>query len=471
MSSVIDEEVKKEPEVKEPPAILDERGEPVRAEVIAGVKKDPLYRRPAFLIAAILIFLVGALLGVRYWLYARSHETTDDAFIDAHITQVSPKVSGYVVKLYVDSNQQVNQGDLLAEIDPRDFQAKLDQAKAALAAGEARLKEARSGVTLTRANTKANVQQAAASVQHARAGVAASQAQAAADRSRVSQAGATIDTARANLQQARAQLSATEAEVVRAQADVARYQQLFGKDEVSRQQLDQAIATARTAEAQVRAAQERVSAAAAQVEEMQASRSAAGENAHKAQSEVGAAEAQVNEALGRLAQANTGPQQIAVSEAQAQTAGASIAQLQAAVAQAELELSYTKIYAPETGRVTHKSVEQGALIQVGQPLMAIVPGDVWVTANFKESQIGRIRPGQPVDIYVDAFPGKVFKGRVDSIQAGTGAQFSLLPPENATGNYVKVVQRLPAKIVFIEPPDPNHILAPGMSVEPEVKVP
>jgi membrane fusion protein (multidrug efflux system) len=470
MSSVIDEEVKKEPEVKEAPEILDERGDPVRAEVIAEVKKRPLYRRPAFLIAAILIFLVGAILGVRYWLYARSHETTDDAFIDAHITQVSPKVSGYVVKLYVDANQQVNKGDLLAEIDPRDFQAKLDQAKAALAAGEARLKEARSGVTLTRANTKANVQQAAASVQHARAGVGASQAQAAADRSRVSQAGATIDTARANLQQARAQLRAAEAELVRAQADVTRYQQLFGKDEVSRQQLDQATAAARTAEAQVRAAQERVSAAAAQVEEMQASRSAAGENARKAQSEVGAAEAQVNEALGRLAQANTGPQQVAVSEAQAQTAGASIEQLQAAVAQAELELSYTKIYAPETGRVTHKSVEPGALVQVGQPLMAIVPGDVWVTANFKENQIGRIQPGQPVDINVDAFPDKVFKGRVDSIQAGTGAQFSLLPPENATGNYVKVVQRVPVKIVFAEPPDPKHLLAPGMSVEPEVKV-
>jgi membrane fusion protein (multidrug efflux system) len=470
MSSVVDEEVKKEPEVKEAPEILDERGEPLRPEVAPAAAKRPLYRRPSFLIAAVLIFFVGALLGLRYWLYARSHETTDDAFIDAHVTQVSPKVSGYVVKLYVDSNQQVNKGDLLAEIDPRDFQAKLDQAKAALAAGEARFKEARTSVDLTRVNTRAKVQQASASVQRARAGVSSSQAQAAADRSRISQAGATIDTARANLQQTRAQLSAAEAELVRAQADVTRYQQLFSKDEVSRQQLDQATATARTAEAQVRAAQERVSASAAQVQEMQASQGAATENAQKAQADVAGAKAQVNEALGRLAQANTAPQQVAVSEAQAQTAGASIEQLQAAVAEAELELSYTKIYSPETGRVTHKSVEQGALIQAGQPLMAIVPGQVWVTANFKESQIGRIQPGQTVEINVDAFPDKVFKGHVDSIQAGTGAQFSLLPPENATGNYVKVVQRVPVKIVFDEPPDPKHMLAPGMSVEPEVKV-
>ncbi|HEX8888649.1 MAG TPA: HlyD family secretion protein, partial [Pyrinomonadaceae bacterium] len=149
----------------------------------------------------------------------------------------------------------------------------------------------------------------------------------------------------------------------------------------------------------------------------------------------------------------------------------SIEQLQSALDQAELELSYTKIYAPESGRVTRKAVEEGALVQVGQPLLAVVPGDVWVTANFKENQVGEIKPGQPVEIYVDAYPGKAFKGHVDSIQMGTGARFSLIPPENATGNYVKVVQRVPIKIVF-EPDqlDAQHTLAPGMSVEPEVKV-
>ena len=473
MSSVIDEEVKSEKE-KDPdsPKIVDADGLPLleRAHHEEAVRKRPLFRRPAFLIVAAIILVVAAIVGIRYWLYARSHESTDDAFIEAHVIQISPKVSGHVVKLYVDSNQQVNKGELLAEIDPRDYQAKVDQAKAALTAGQARLKEARSGVDLARANTRANVEQASASVQQARSGVSASRASVAAEQSRVNQAGATIETAKANLEQARAQVNAAQAELVRAQADVNRYQQLYSKDEISKQRLDQAIATARTAEAQVQAAQNKVAAAESQVNEMQSARTTASETARRAQSQVGSAQAQVNEALGRLAQANTGRQQVAVSQAQADTAGASIEQLQAVLDQAELELSYTKIYAPDSGRVANKSVEQGALVQAGQPLLSIVPGDVWVTANFKESQIGRMQPGQPVEISVDAYPDKSFKGHVDSIQPGTGARFSLLPPENATGNYVKVVQRVPVKIVFDEPPDPKHMLAPGMSVEPEVYI-
>jgi membrane fusion protein (multidrug efflux system) len=469
MSTTIDDEVEVEDERKEP-VLIDEHGEPVQPEVDAQTRKRPLYRRPAFLIAAVIVLLIGAAIGVNYWLYARSHETTDDAFIDAHVTPVSPKVSGYVAKVHVKANQQVKKGDLLIEIDPRDYQARLDQANAALAAGEARLKEARTGVELTRANSKANVQQVSGTVQQARAGVEASRAQAAAERTRVTQARATVNTAQANLQQAQAQVAAAQAELVRAQADVARYQELYNKDEVSRQRLDQAIATARTAEAQTEAARQRALAAASQVSESQAAQGTAAENARKAEVQIAGAQAQVREAQGRLAAANTAPQQIASSEAQAETASASLEQLRAAVAQAELELSYTKLFAPDDGRVTNKSVEEGALVQSGQPLMAIVPGDVWVTANFKENQIGEMRAGQPVDITVDAYPDKTFKGHVDSLHAGTGARFSLLPPENATGNYVKVVQRVPVKIVFDEPPDPQHMLAPGMSVEPEVKI-
>lgn len=470
MSTTIEDEVKDEEERKEP-VLVDEQGEPLEPEgPTPATRKRPLYRRPAFLIAAVILLLVAAVFGIRYWLYARSHESTDDAFIDAHITPVSPKVSGYIVKVHVDSNQQVKKGDLLVEIDPRDYQAKLDQAKAALAAGEARLKEARTGVDLTRANSRANVQQASGTVQQARAGVEASRAQAAAERTRVTQAGAATTSAQANLQQAQAQVDAAQAELVRAQADVARYQELYNKDEVSRQRLDQAIATARTAEAQTEAARQRAAAAASQVRESEAGQRTAAETARRAEIQIGAAQAQVNEAQGKLAAANTAPQQIASSEAQAQTASASLEQLQAAVAQAELELSYTKLYAPDDGRVTNKSIEEGALVQPNQQLMAIVPGDVWVTANFKENQIGRMQPGQAVEITVDAYPGKTFKGHVDSIQAGTGARFSLLPAENATGNYVKVVQRVPVKIVFDEPPDPKHLLAPGMSVVPEVKV-
>ncbi len=451
--------------------VVDEYGEPLSDESHEHVKKRPIYKRPTFLIGAAVVLLIVLLLGLRYWLYARSHESTDDAFIDGHIVQVSPKVSGYVAKVYITDNQSVKAGDLLVELDPRDFEAKLAQAKAALNAGVAQHRQAQTQVTLTRVTTSANLQQASAGVRQARSGVTGARASAASELSRTSQAQAGIGTAEANLQQARSQVAAAEAEAVRANADVQRYQVLYDKDEISRQRLDEAIAEARTANAQVAAARDKVAAAEAQVREAHAATSAQASTAQRAQAQVGGAHAQVNEALGRLAQANSGPQQVAVSQAQAASAGANLQQLQAAVDEAELQLSYTKIYAPDSGRVTRKAVEVGALVQVGQPLMAIVPGDVWVTANFKESQIGDIRPGESVDITVDAYPQKVFKGHVDSIQAGTGARFSLIPPENATGSYVKVVQRVPVKIVF-EPNqiDPQHILAPGMSVVPEVRV-
>jgi membrane fusion protein (multidrug efflux system) len=456
---------------KKLPAVVDEYGEPLSDETHEHGKKRPLYKRPALLIGAVIVVLIVLVLGLRYWLYARSHETTDDAFIDGHIVQVSPKVSGYVTKVYVTDNQSVNAGDLIVELDPRDFEAKLAQAKAALNAGLAQQRQAQTQVTLTRVTTRANLQQASAGVQQARSGVAGARAGAESERSRTSQAQAGVGTAEANMQQARSQVTAAEAEAVRANADVQRYQTLYEKDEISRQRLDEAIAVARTANAQASAARDKVAAAQAQVGEARAATSAQASVAQRAQTQVGGANAQVNEALGRLAQANSAPQQVAVSQAQAASAGANLQELQAGVDQAELELSYTKIYAPESGRVTRKAVEVGALVQVGQPLLAVVPGDVWVTANFKESQLGNIRPGESVDITVDAYPDKTFKAHVDSIQAGTGARFSLIPPENATGSYVKVVQRVPVKIVF-EPNqiDPQHMLAPGMSAVPEVRV-
>ena len=432
--------------------------------------KKPLYKRPAVLVVASIVLLAGVFIGVRYWLYARSHESTDDAFIDGHIIQISPKASGYVAKVYVDDNQQVKAGDLLVELDARDYEARLQQAKAALDAGLAKQNEAKTNVSLTRATTSANVQQARATVERMRSDVESSRAGASSSQSRASQAASAISTAQANLEQARAQVQAAQAETTRANADVGRYQALYAKDEVSKQQLDQAVAAERTANARLDAARQKVSANEAQVNEARSSHVAATETARQAQTQIGSAQAGVSEALGRLAQANTAPQQVAVSQAQSETAGATTEQLRAEVEQAELELSYTKIYATEDGRVTRKSVEEGALVQIGQPLLAIVPGNVWVTANFKESQIGRMAVGQPVGISVDAYPDKVFKGHLDSIQAGTGARFSLIPPENATGNYVKVVQRVPVKIVFDEPPDPKHMLSPGMSVIPEVAI-
>ena len=419
---------------------------------------------------AVVVLLIALIGGIRYWLYARSHESTDDAFIDGHIIQVSPKVSGYVAKIYVSDNQQVKAGDLLLELDARDYEVRLQQAQAALQAGQAKENEARTNVALTRASSNADVQQAAATVRRSRVDVEASRAAAASSQGRANEAASAIATAQANVEQARSQVLAAEAEATRANNDVARYQQLLAKDEISRQQLDQAVAVAKTATAQLDVARQKVDAAMAQVSEARSAQVAAAQTARQTQTQIGGEQASVSEALGRLAEANTAPQKVAVSEAQSTTASATTEQLRAAVQQAELELSYTKIYAPDDGRVTRKSVEEGALVQVGQPLLAIVPGDVWVTANFKEGQIGRIAPGQPVEITVDAYSDKTFKGHVDSIQAGTGSKFSLIPPENATGNYVKVVQRVPVKIVFDEPPDPKRMLAPGMSVVPEVKV-
>jgi membrane fusion protein (multidrug efflux system) len=444
--------------------------EEIQDQPDAEVARRPFYKRRGVLIIGAVVLLLAVIFGVRYWLYARSHESTDDAFIDGHIIQVSPKVSGYVAKIYVKDNQQVKEGDLIAELDARDYEVRLQQAQAALDAGLAKENEAKSNVSLTRATSSATVQQARAAVQRSRTQVQSQRAGAASSQSKANEASSAVATAEANVAQTQAQVVAAQADVTRVNADVERYRALYAKDEVSKQQLDQAVAAANTANAQLEAARQRVTAAQARVNEARAAQSAAAQTAQQAESQIGGAQAGVNEALGRLAQANAAPQQVAVSEAQAKTAGAATEQLRAAVAQAELELSYTKLYAPESGRVTRKSVEEGALVQIGQPLMAIVTGDVWVTANFKESQIGRMTPGQSVEISVDAYPDKVFKGHIDSIQAGTGSRFSLIPPENATGNYVKVVQRVPVKIVFDESPDPKHMLAPGMSVVPEVKV-
>lgn len=394
--------------------------------------------------------------GVAYLIHISAHESTDDAFIEAHVIPVSPRVSGTVLRVLVNDNQVVKAGDLLVEIDPRDFEVRLEQARAALLAAQTRRQAAKVGVDLTDATTSAGLAQAEASVQ-------AAQAQADAARSRFQQAEAQVAAARAAQAQVQAEVLAAEADSTRADADLQRYRLLFEKDEISRQQLDHASAAAKAAEAHLAAAHAGVSAAEAQVKQSEAAQAASRDGAQEAASRVGEAQA-------RLAAARTAPQQVALSRSQEETAGAEIERLQAAVRQAELELSYTRIAAPSDGRVTRKSVEPGATVAPGQALLAVVAPDVWVIANFKETQLGKMRPGQKADIDVDAYPAKTFRGHVDSIQAGTGSRFSLLPPENATGNYVKVIQRVPVKIVFDEAPDTAHPLAPGMSVVPLVHV-
>jgi membrane fusion protein (multidrug efflux system) len=410
------------------------------------------------------------LIGVPYYNYAISHEWTDDAFVEGHIIQISSKVAGHVIRVHVTDNQEVTQGDRLVEIDSRQYAARLAQAHAALQATMARQQAAQATATLTHITADAGMQQASSGVDLTEAAVQTARAQVATTRSRLEQARAQVETAQAHAAEARAQILAAEAEAIRAEADVKRLRELARRDQISRQELDQAIATARTANARLDAARKKASAGEAQVAEARAAQQTAAESLRQAESQVTEAQARTGEAQGRLAAAAAAPHQVAVSRAQVELANAEVEQARAAIAQAELDLSSTQIAAPTSGYVTRRSVEAGAYAHVGQALMAIVSRDVWVVANFMETQLADMRPGQPVEISVDAYPTKRFKGRVDSIQAGTGARFSLLPPENATGNFVKVVQRVPVKIVFDEPLSPDHRLSPGMSVVPVVKV-
>lgn len=305
-------------------------------------------------------------------------ESTDDAFIASHVTTISPRVSGPVVHLLVDDNQEVKAGDELLEIDPHDFETKVAQARADLATAQGQLEQAK--------------------------------------------AQTTVDEAKAAQQQAA--VLAAEAEAHRAETDLKRYETVETRA-VSRSQFDTAQAQAESNTAALEVAREQAKAAAAQVN---------------------------------------------LSRVNAETAAAVIQQAEAKLRQAELDLSYTKVAAPVAGRVTRRTVEEGAYVSTGQSLLALVPTNVWVVANFKEIQLARMRPGQSVRLTVDAYPGREFKGKVDSIQAGSGAEFSLLPPENAVGNYVKVVQRVPVKIIFDEPLPPGLDISPGMSVIPEVRV-
>ena len=344
--------------------------------------QKPQHRWRKWLIAAavlVVLLIAGFIWGVPYLEHSLTHESTDDAFIDAHSVQISPKVSGYAVEVAVNDNQQVAAGDLLLKIDQREFQVALNRAQADLAAAVA---QREMGV-------------------------------------------AQREMAQASVQTAEADLASSIADRANSESELNRVQEVVARKAATPEQLDQASATAAMSEATVRGNRSKVDSATADV---------------------------------KLAQA-----QIDAADAQASQARASIAT-------AKLNLSYSEIYAPIAGRIARRSVNKGDLLQTGQALLVIVPANIYVTANYKETQLTDMRVGQPVQIEVDAFPDRPLRGHIDSFQPGTGAQFSLLPPENATGNYVKVVQRVPVKIVFDEQPEDLAKLSPGMSVVPDVKV-
>ncbi len=427
-------------------------------------------RKLPFIIAGIVI-VIAAVSGIAYWLYSRQFESTDDAFIDGNIVQVSPKVSAYVNKIYVKDNQYVHKGDLLIELDSRDYEAHLKQAESQLHIAQAQRKQASANADLTKKTTQAAQLQAESNVQTAQTNVNQTELAAQIKQLQIQQALTAVKTAQANLAQTRTQIPQAQANLDLAQKNFNRQQVLYRNGDISKQSFDQATTTLQTAQAQMESARKQVEAAQAKINEAQANVLTAQENYRQSLAQVDLTKSQVNESAGRLEDANAAPERVAVSETQVVTNEATIEQAQVAVSQAELELSYTKVYAPEDGYVTRKSVEEGQLVQAGSALMAIsVSDDIWVVANFKETQLELMRIGQPVELKVDAYPNEIFHGKIESFQVGTGSRFSVLPAENASGNYVKVVQRIPIKIVFEEKPDKVHLLAPGMSVEPIVKI-
>ena len=420
-------------------------------------------------LAVIALLIAGFAIGIPYYLHAVSHESTDDAFVNGHIIPISPRVSGHVAGVYVTDNQWVRSGDLLAKLDTRDFQVRLDAARAAMKAARAVNHSRAIEVNLTRITSDAGLEEAQANVSVAQAMVETAQAQAAAAASQREQVRAQIASARASLEETKADAASTKAEYKRNLMDLKRYQKMAKTKTVSQQQLDHAVASERMSAAHLEAAERKIQTQQAQVEQAEAALKAAEDNVHQAQGQIAVRKGQLEQAKARLASAHSAPQQVAQSTSRANESEAGIDKSGAEVEQAELNLSYTRICAPADGYVTKKSVEPGSYVQVGQSLMSIVPPEVWVTANFKETQLNRMQPGQPVQIEVDTYPDVIFRGHVDSIQRGTGARFSLLPPENATGNYVKVVQRVPVKIVFDRDDALEKFrLVPGMSVVPEV---
>jgi membrane fusion protein, multidrug efflux system len=388
---------------------------------------QPRSRRRGIIVIVVAVIAVAAL---AFWWHSTFYEDTDDAQVSGHLIQVSSRIQGQVLRVNVQENQVVKKGDLIAELDPRDYQVAVENAKAALASAQAAAAAANVAIPLTTINTGSNLTSANAQLSGSHAGVQQSQGQ---------------------LQAAQARIVQAQANATKARADLERYKPLVEKDVISKQQYDAAVAAAAAADAAV--------------VDAQASAAAAADAVRVARQQEAGADAAVK-------YARTGPQQVAVQNARAKQAEAQVQQAQAQLDQAELNLSYTRIVAPEDGIITRKSVELNQNVSSGQNLLTLVSlQDIWVTANFKETQLKKMGPKQPVDISVDA-TGKSYPAHVTEIGGATGSVLSLFPPENATGNYVKVVQRVPVRIDFddLARDDPNHQLRPGLSVEPKVRV-
>lgn len=393
-------------------------------------------------IVMIVIVAVLVIGGYVLWKEFSKFESTDDAQIDGPIHSISSRIAGHVVRVMVNNEQPVKAGDLLVELDLKDYEVAVAKARADLADAIANLQSSRTDVPITAATTAGTLAGAQSSRQDARAGVSAAEQQ--------------LGAIRARLVTAEANVRAAQANAAKSSQDLVRYKMLVDKDEISKQQYDQAVAAADAARATLDAQQSAVNEARQNV-------AAAEKAVDQARAKVAMADASIESAM-------TGPQQVRVTESRARSANAKVDQQKAMLEQAELNLQYTSIHAPVTGIVGKKTVAVGQNVSAGQELMAIVPlDDIWVTANFKETQLKLMRSGQPVNIKVDAYD-REYTGKVQFIAGASGSLFSLLPPENATGNYVKVVQRIPVRIALDPGQNDDRLLRPGMSVVPKVRL-
>jgi membrane fusion protein (multidrug efflux system) len=428
-----------------------------RGEVFQRLNAWRRRRRTVAWAALGVVVLIAAVYGVRLWRYWDRHVSTDDAFVETHVSPVSARVRGTVQEVLVRDNQEVLAGAPLVRLDPRDLEVKLHQARAALATAEGRLRAAAAGVPMSEGTTSSQVRLATAVVARSALGI--------------DSARRGLDERRSKLRARRAAVQAAQAEVVARQADFdragldrGRVAELLERKLVARQDFDHADTTFKTAAAALEAARQRLDMAHAEVAQAEA---------EVATQEVVLAQAvrQREEAEHLLSDVRSRRGEVTVRSAEAASAEAQLAEARAAMREAELNLEYTTLTAPVSGRVTRRTVEVGQTVQPGQPLLAVVDvANVWIVANYKETQLTRVRPGQPATISVDTHPGLVLRARVDSIQSGTGSRFSLLPPENASGNFVKVVQRIPVKLV-LEPGQNGHaLLVPGMSVVPIIEL-
>lgn len=404
------------------------------AAPLPAAPRAGLFQRKPWIRAALRVLLVVLLIGAAfYWWNSRKYEETDDAQVDGHIDPISARVSGHVVRVNVEDGQYVKAGTLLVEIDDRDYQVAVERARGEYMDAVGSSQAAQFNVPISQVGSSSQIQSARADVTNAEAGVSAAEKQ---------------------VEEAQARLVQAQANARTANLDQGRYQSLIVKKEISQQQYDQVVAAAISANATVDAATASV---------------------RSAQEAVKQARARMGQAQASLSNAQITPKQISATQARARAGEAQADKYKASLDQAELNLSYTRVFAPVDGVVGNRGVQVGENVQAGQEMLSLVPlNDIWVTANFKETQLEHMRPGQRVEIAVDALGGQKFNGAVTSIGGATGSRFSLLPPENATGNYVKVVQRVPVRIDFSDRQksefNQDGRLRPGLSVAPSVRV-